>query len=403
MSKAADIVGRSRKYRFLWRSGNHFQLLIDGIQFYPAMIKAIENAKSYVLLEMYLFESGLVANRFIDALIHAVERDLTICLLLDDFGAQDLNKEDRARLISAGVNLIYYNTMRYWKLRANLYRDHRKILIVDGQVAFVGGAGIADEFDALVHPKHFWRDTLLKIEGPNVADWQDLFVENWQRWCKQTLILPKPEICIDEEGQSGRVSVTRSPQYTEGKRSLLNQIRHARNRVWITTAYFVPPWKLRRALRQAARKGVDVKILLPGRYTDHPWVRHIGSHEYGRLLRHGVKIFEYQPRFSHTKMALCDSWVIMGSSNMDRWNIHWNLEADQEIDDSAFADITAMMFQTDLANSVEVNYENWCQRSLPRRFSEWSWRKVAVLLEILSFGKISRPVINARSRSDNRN
>jgi phosphatidylserine/phosphatidylglycerophosphate/cardiolipin synthase-like enzyme len=93
----------------------------------------------------------------------------------------------------------------------------------------------------------------------------------------------------------------------------------------------------------------------------------------------------------------------MGSSNMDRWNIRWNLEADQEIDDSAFADITAMMFQTDLANSVEVNYENWCQRSLPRRFSEWSWRKVAVLLEILSFGKISRPVINARSRSDNRN
>jgi cardiolipin synthase len=332
------------------------------------------------LLEMYLFESGQVANRFIDALIHAVERDLTVCLLLDDFGAQGLNKEDRARLISAGVNLIYYNTMRYWKLRVNLYRDHRKILIVDGQVAFVGGAGIADRFDALMHPKRFWRDTLLKIEGPNVADWQDLFVENWQRCCKPALILPKPEICIAEEGQSGRVSITRSPQYTEGKRSLLNQIRHARNRVWITTAYFVPPWRLRQALRQAARKGVDVRILLPGRYTDHSWVRHIGSHEYGRLLRHGVKIFEYQPRFSHTKMGLCDSWVIMGSSNMDRWNIHWNLEADQEIDDSAFADITAMMFQADLANSVEVNYENWCQRSLSRRFNDWFWRKVAVLL-----------------------
>ncbi len=148
----------------------------------------------------------------------------------------------------------------------------------------------------------------------------------------------------------------------------------------MTTAYFVPSWRMQRALRKAARRGVDVRLLLPGEHTDHPAIRHAGRRFYYRLLQNGVRIFEYQPRFAHSKVLLCDQWSTIGSSNFDRWNLVWNLEANQEIDDQHFANTVQQMFNDDFAQCVEIDVETWHKRPWHRRFLEWYWGWVDGLL-----------------------
>jgi phosphatidylserine/phosphatidylglycerophosphate/cardiolipin synthase-like enzyme len=153
--------------------------------------------------------------------------------------------------------------------------------------------------------------------------------------------------------------------------------------VWFSTAYFVPSRSVLRALQRAAARGVDVRLLLPGPYTDHPAVRHAGRRFYGRLLRHGVRIHEYQPRFLHAKSVLCDHWVSIGSSNLDRWNLRWNLEANQEVDDAGFAAQVQAMFERDFADSLEIRYPEWHRRGLRERLREHLWGRVDMLLESL--------------------
>lgn len=383
MSATSTKTVHSQKHLYPWRKGNHFQLLVDGSIFYPSMLNAISLAKKYILFEMYLFESGQVANRFISALVKASNNGVTVNLLLDDYGAMNLTANDREMLNNANINLIFYNRLNYLKFRGNLLRDHRKILIIDGIKAFVGGAGITDDFDQTVKPESFWRDTMIEITGLNVSDWQKLFLRNWKRWSSIELSLNTNTLHHDAD-QYGRVAVTRSPIQTEGEIDLIYQVQSAHQRIRLATAYFVPSGRLHSALRRAAKKGVDVRLMLPGAHTDHPWVRYIGQHRYDSLLRNGIRIFEYQPRFLHTKICLCDNWVILGSSNMDRWNLRWNLEADQEIDDANFANVTAAMFNNDLNNCVEINYENWRNRPILSKFKVWFWSKVSILLEYIS-------------------
>jgi cardiolipin synthase len=159
----------------------------------------------------------------------------------------------------------------------------------------------------------------------------------------------------------------------EVRRSLVNHVRHAQHKVILATAYFIPSRKLRRALRQAARRGIDVRLLLSGPRTDHPAIRHAAHRFYLRLLRNGVRIFEYQPRFLHNKVILIDDWVSIGSSNVDRWNLRWNLEANQEIQDAAFAMQVETMFQRDFGHCLEITYENWRKRNFYSRLLEWFW------------------------------
>src|SRR3569833_954444 len=178
---------------FPWRDGNRFQLLVDGNEFYPVMLSAIDGACTHVLLEMYLIESGDVANRFIDAFCAAVARGVTVYLLLDDFGARGIHHKDRERLRGGGVKLECLNRLDHGRLRRNFLRDHRKLLLVDGLQAFVGGAGITDEFDPPGHPERRWRETMVRILGPVVLDWQRLFVFTCELYTLLTLpTLPAP-------------------------------------------------------------------------------------------------------------------------------------------------------------------------------------------------------------------
>lgn len=367
--------------RFPWRPGNRFALLADGRNFYPRLLAAIVAARRYVLLEMYLFESGRVMTRFVEALAGAARRGVQVRLLLDDFGALKLSHDDRARLRQSGVELVFYNPLRYGKLLRNFFRDHRKLLVVDGDIAFTGGAGVTDGFEPPQNPGTAWRETMIEVRGPVVADWQELFLEVWNRLADKPLAPPPP--AAPAGASRGRVTETRGPVGQEIKRSLLNRVRAAHRHVWIATAYFIPTWKIRRALKRAAQRGADVRLLLPGPHTDHPAVRHAGRRYYQRLLRHGVRIFEYQPRFMHQKAFLCDDWVSIGSANLDRWNLRWNLEANQEVDDPRFARAMRTMLAADFREAVECRYEEWLRRPWRARLTEYLWGLVDLLLERL--------------------
>lgn len=370
MHKADDI-------HFPWRNGNAIKFLVDGEQFFPAMLAAIEQAKKFVLMEMYLFETGKVADQFIKAFVKAAKRGVTVQLLIDAYGGLKLLPFDRNKLTKAGVQLVFHNPLSFLKLKQNLFRTHRKYLIIDDKKVFVGGVGITDTFMG----KNAWRETVVEVQGHVVKDWHRLFDISVRLWEESIAV---PEVIPPEKAPDdllGRVAHTSTnTEHREIKRVLLNRIRRSNNTVWLATAYFIPTRKTRKALRKAAIQGKDVRLLLPGPITDHPAVRYASRRYYSRLLRHGVKIYEFHGRFTHTKMLLVDDWFTIGSSNMDRWNFRWNLEANQEIEDSDAAQKASVVLANDFQNSHQITYAVWRNRSSIQRFKEWLWGKVDLWL-----------------------
>ncbi len=353
-----------------WREGNQFQLLAASEQYFERMLAAIDAARSYVLLEMYLVQSGVVAGRFIEAFVRAAQRGIGVRLVLDGFGSLGLSQPDRRRLTDAGVELRIYNIVRLRKRLHNFMRDHRKLLLVDGEVAFVGGVGLTDEFGVTGPPGWPWRDLVVEIHGPVIADWQQAFARTWQR-CGGELPLPLPPV-DPLPGGSARARVVLSEAWyrSELANAVAERIGAATRRAWIMSAYFVPSRRFRKALRRAARRGVDVRLVVPGPLTDHPWVRQAARRFYGKLLRNGVRIFEYQPRVLHGKMTICDAWVSVGSSNLDRWSFKWNLEGNQEIEAAQFADVAAGVFAGDCGQALELDRRRWSQRARLDRLQE---------------------------------
>jgi phosphatidylserine/phosphatidylglycerophosphate/cardiolipin synthase-like enzyme len=358
---------------FPWRGNNRFECLRDGVEFYPAMLRAIRGARSFVAMEMYLVQPGRVLSRFLDALLDAARRRVQVYLLFDDFGVRGLSPRERRLLEESGIHVCYFNPLKIFKFRLNLIRDHRKVLLIDDRIAFVGGAGIADSFDGDAEPP--WRDNMLRIEGDCARDWQRLFAGNWKLWSRLPVALPPAGDAPPPAGLRGRVVGGQYVSARELRRAIVNHVRRAQRRVWISSAYFLPPLKLNTALRRAARRGVDVRLLVPGEHTDHPAVRSASQRFYLRMLHAGVRIFEYQPRFMHAKTVLCDDLVSMGSCNLDRWSLRWNLEANQEIQDAGIAAQFYDMFQADVEDSIEITLPAWLARSYSSRIRErlWGW------------------------------
>ena len=352
-----------------WRMGNSFRLLDGGAEFFPPMLAAIDAASKSVLLEMYLVRSGATATRFIAALTEAVRRGARVCVLFDGFGALGVSGADRRRLLQAGVELRFFNPLRLDKRLGNLLRDHRKLLVTDGCTAFVGGAGLTDEFSPGGR-RGPWREVMVQIEGPVVADWQRAFEQTWRRSGGEPLT-PLPAPCAPQpDGAVGRVSLSDARQRSALANDVIRRINSAASRAWIMSAYFVPSRRFRKALRRAARRRVDVRLLMPGPRTDHPWVRQAARRFYGKMLRSGVQIFEYQPHMLHAKMILCDDWASVGSSNLDRWSLRWNLEANQEVADARVADSVAALFQRDFGASRAISRRYWRQRAWLDRLRE---------------------------------
>lgn len=359
-------------WRFPWRGGNRFTLHEDGVAFFPRMLQAIARAQHSVELEMYLVASGHVFSAFRDALIAAAARGVRVRVLLDHFGSLGMNPADRSLLLQHDVRLLFYNRLRWRQGMGNLLRNHRKLLLIDGRYAFTGGAGLTDDFAPTDVHQPAWHDVMVEIEGPVAQDWQRLFDAGWHGLLGRSRQVPQEGIVAARRHrpQLGRVAASRGPDAHQVMQSLYVKLRKARQRAWIVTPYFVPSWKLRRLLARTARRGVDVRVLVPGRNTDHPGIRHASHRHYAQLLRRGVRIFEYQPRFMHAKLALCDNWVTIGSTNFDRWNLRWNLDANQEIADPHFTAQVVAMLERDFKDSEEIDYRRWLERSRWSRLYE---------------------------------
>ena len=368
-------LSRVTRQRWAWHPGNRVELLVDGESYFPAMFAAIDQARSRVLLEFYLVASGKVMTRLSEHLIAARQRGVDIWLLLDDFGSRGLGAAEQQRLHEAGINIARYNPLHLFKWDLNFARDHRKLLAIDGNIAFVGGTGLSDEFIASESGEPGWHELMLQVSGPVVADWERLFCRVW-RWCSgsapvfhQLKLQYRPEPV--EPGALMKVSTCEGPQQQEIKVNFRRRIHQAEQRVWLVTAYFLPTWSIRRALRRAARRGIDVRLLLPGRLSDHPGIFYASRRYYQRLLRAGVRIYEYQPCFNHSKVCVCDHWVSLGSCNLDHWNLRWNLEANQELIDPQLNAELERVLREDFANANELTLGGWLSRPLRSRLYEF--------------------------------
>ncbi|SEJ13324.1 phosphatidylserine/phosphatidylglycerophosphate/cardiolipin synthase family protein [Pseudomonas sp. NFR16] len=378
---------------FPWRDDNRFKLLIDGPAFFPRMIAAIDNAQQQVELELYLVEAGTCAEAVVRALVDAAKRGVIVRCLFDDFGSLAFTLSLRNRLTEAGVILRFYNRVHWRRGIRNFYRDHRKLLLVDKELAVVGGTGVTDEFWRPDQDTSEWHEVMVEIRGPLVVDWQALFdrqfhANNRRRAWRpaENFGLPRlPKAPVAGDG-FGRVAYADSRQHRDILQSLVRALNTGKKRIWLATPYFLPTWKVRRALRRAASRGVDVRLLLTGPRTDHPSVRYAGHRYYPRLLKAGVKIFEYQPCFLHLKMVLVDDWVSIGSCNFDHWNLRFNLEANLEALDAQLTQDVVASFTRDFAVSSQISLEDWQSRPLWRRIKQRVW------------GWVDRLVVNALDR-----
>ncbi|MFJ3523594.1 phosphatidylserine/phosphatidylglycerophosphate/cardiolipin synthase family protein [Pseudomonas sp. NPDC090203] len=378
---------------FPWRDDNRFNLLVDGPAFFPCMIAAIDGAEQQVELELYLVEAGSCAEAVVQALVNAARRKVIVRCLFDDFGSLAFTLGMRTRLTEAGVILRFYNRVHWRRGIRNFYRDHRKLLLVDKQLAVVGGTGVTDEFWRPDQDTSEWHEVMVEIRGPLVLDWQALFDRQFHANARprawrpsENFGLPRlPKAPVSGQGL-GRVAYADSRQHRDILQSLIHALYTGKKRIWLATPYFLPTWKVRRALRRAASRGIDVRLLLTGPRTDHPSVRYAGHRYYPRLLKAGVKIFEYQPCFLHLKMVLVDDWVSIGSCNFDHWNLRFNLEANLEALDPALTRAVTESFERDFLVSSEISLQDWQARPLWQRVKQRIW------------GWVDRLVVNALDR-----
>lgn len=381
--------------------GNKALLLEDGPATYASMLGTIDAARHHVHMETYIFDGDETGRRFADALVRKARSGVKVRLVFDAVGSMGTPREFFREMVDAGVEVFEFNPVRPAAVLtlgvALNRRNHRKITIVDGRVAFLGGINISGVYssgagraggsapEARDKPadERPWRDTHVRIEGPVVADFQRSFLKMWGQLNKSTpltdraLFPPLPRLGPHAvRAVEGWVTEGANPLYM----ALISAIESAETEVRITTAYFVPHGELLAALKAAVRRGVDVKLLLPGR-TDHWLVFHAGRSYYEELLEAGVQIFERESRLLHSKTAIVDGvWSTVGSTNLDWRSLIHNDEINAVVLGTEFAAALGAIFRRDLANSRAVTLEGWRKRPAGDRLREASARAWALLL-----------------------
>jgi cardiolipin synthase len=351
--------------------GNRVEVLADGDAFYPAMIEAIGAARRSVNLECYIFEPGRVADRFIDALCDRARDGVVVTLVVDAIGSSALSGAPLARLERAGCRVERYQPIRWYRLARLNNRTHRELLVVDGRVAFVGGAGVADWWRYAEGARRgAWRDTMARIEGPVVAALQGVFVENWLECCGEILTGQAYFPALEKAGDITAFVVKSSPsdRATVSRVAFQLLIEGATREVRLSTPYFLPDRTLRAALVATARRGVCVRVIVPGPPTDQRWVRLASRRLYGELLAGGVRLFEYEPSMTHVKALIVDDdWAVIGTTNVDNRSFEHNDEINVVLLDRSGTRRLREDFERDLARSREVTLEDWKRRPVLER------------------------------------
>ena len=354
-SASADVIG-----------GNKITVLKNGIEIFPAMLNAIASARQSVHFSTFIYSSGHIPKEFADAFSAAAKRGVEVRMVFDKSGSKMVSAALMTQMRKAGCKIKWFRPIEWYSWAKYNHRTHRKLLIIDGTIAFTGGVGIADEWAGDGDTPAHWRDTHVGILGPAVASVQAAFVDNWNEATGELPIDEKYFPKLTPAGETSMCGIQSNPVFgaSSAQRSMAVLIAGASKRLWIANAYFVPPKPFVQTLREAKARGVDVKILMPGRYHDQPAVRRASRRTWARLLEGGVELYEYDPTMIHCKIVIVDSTVTsIGSINFDPRSFALNAEFGVVALDRALAKQMEDAFSDDLRSSRRVTAEDL--RQLP--------------------------------------
>jgi cardiolipin synthase len=347
--------------------GNKVEILTNGAAFYPAMLDAIRSATRSVNMECYIFQPGLVADQFIEALSDRARKGVNVTIVVDAIGSFSLWGRPVRRLRRAGCRIESYQRFHWYRLARLNNRTHRELLIIDGRIAFAGGAGIADWW---LHPnggKRPWRDTMARVEGPVVAALQGVAAENWLECCGEIMTGPEYFPDLDPAGETTAFVVKSSPsdRATASRVAFQLLMEGADQHVHIATPYFLPDRAFRRSLVGIAARGVALHVIVPGRETDQKWVRLASRRMWGQLLEAGIRIYEYRLAMIHAKVLVVDGlWAVLGTTNLDNRSFEHNDEVNIALRDEQVARRLLDDYSRDIENSDEITLEAWRRRPL---------------------------------------
>ena len=345
---------------------NKVEILTNGAQFYPAMRDAILAAHSSINMEAYIFRKGEAAKMLVAAMIERARAGVEVRLTLDWVGSfRMLFGAPLQQLREAGCNVHFYQGLKWYRFHRLNNRTHRELLVIDGRIAFTGGAGVADQWLRPHRRTATWRDTMARIEGPIVAALQGVFAENWLECCGEILTSPRHWPPLHAVGSTEAMLVRSSPSDRSTASRVVFQmlIEGAVNSVDIQTPYFLPDKALRKALVRAARRGVRVRVIVPGKHTDQRLVRLASRRMYRELLRGGIRLYEYRPSMTHVKALMVDhTWAVMGTTNVDNRSFEHNDEINVAFREAAVTARLRRDFEADLAAADEFTIEEWGRR-----------------------------------------
>lgn len=355
-------------------AGNKIELLANGDEYFPAMLKAIRSAGKTVNFATYIFESDEIGHQFRDAFCERAAAGVEVRILLDGIGSGwGLDNSDVRLMRKSGCKFAYYHPTASWRVDRTNRRSHRRVLVVDGKAAFTGSAGFSRKWAGHAQDKYHWRDSQARIEGPLVAKFQWAFEEHWAKTFGETLSGASHFPPLPEAGNL-KAQLVASHSFSMAPVPLLQATAFAaaEKRIWITNPYCTPTDDQVDLLVQAVQRRVDVRLLLPGVNNDQPMTKSAGRAAYGRMLEGGVKVFEYQPSMIHTKAMVVDGLFSMfGSSNLDARSSEINEELDVVVYDEKFGREMEVIFEKDLQQSREYTLQEFKNRSWWERTTEW--------------------------------
>ncbi len=352
------------------------EVLPNGVNFYEAELAAINSAQKSIDWEAYIFSKGEIAKRIVDALTQRAHAGVEVNLVMDAVGSLTTPKHFFDGLRQAGGHIQWYHSLRWYNWPRANNRTHRELIVIDGKLGFLGGAGVADHWWHGVKNDAPWRDTMFRITGDAVRSLQSTFVENWLESSGQILIGEKYfASAVNPDGALAMVVDSSPSQGGSTRARILFQtlIGSAHRSLKITTPYFLPDESLRKELVRAIQeRHVHVQILVPGKHSDHSMTRSSSRGLYGDLLRAGAEIYEYQPAMIHAKIMIVDDlWSVVGSTNLDHRSFGWNDEVNLAALDPALAARLSANFQDDLAKSRRETLDDWEHRPVWERAMEW--------------------------------
>jgi cardiolipin synthase len=336
-------------------SGNSITTLVNGNQIFPAMLGAIRSAKHSINFETYVFWDGPIGREFTEALAERARAGVKVSAILDAQGTNKMGLENLERLRAAGVEVVKYHSIFWLDPRRYNNRSHRKLLIVDGKIGFIGGAGIADLWTGNAESPQHWRDNHYKVTGPVVAQLQAIFMANWLKTRGNVLHGADYFPALENTGPYLAQAIRSSARNTNLDLMYLLALASAQKTLRIENAYFLPGELVRNELIAAAKRGVKVEIIVPGKLIDQKLVRAASKRHWPELIKAGVKIYEYQPTMVHVKLIVVDgTFVSVGSGNFDNRSIQLNDEANLDILDRNFAVEQTRLFELDKKQSHEM-------------------------------------------------